>query len=120
MKIKLLILSMLIALSFASSAKARVTAKDSAGYVTARTTTATALEQKKERLVQIHKRIEEIRNIDKSQLDVEQRKELRNELKTLRKEQRADVAAIDGPGWVTLAYVAILTGMLVVLIVVLA
>lgn len=46
-------------------------------------------EQKQARLEEIKARVQEIKSMDKSQLSKEDRKELRTELKTMKKETRA-------------------------------
>jgi len=87
MKTKLLILSVLMMLSLTSFAKKNIAVKDTSGYEN--NTPAMTLEQKKARLTENRLRIEEIRNMDKSNLSKVQRGELRAELKALKKEDRA-------------------------------
>jgi len=46
-------------------------------------------EQKEERYIQMKQRVEEIKNMDRSALTKEEKKELRNELKDMNKEAKA-------------------------------
>jgi Flp pilus assembly protein TadB len=69
-------------------------------------------EQTDSRLAEIKQRVEEIRAMDKSQLSRMERKELRKELKNMKKEVRAR-----GEGGVFISTAAIVAGILLIILI---
>lgn len=64
--------------------------------------------QKEERYLQLQKRVDEIRSMDKSALDAQERKALRKELKNMKREA--------GAMGKTLSYVSIVVGVALIVI----
>jgi hypothetical protein len=65
---------------------------DPKSKVAATATTENKLSE--DEILRLKKRVEEIRNMDKSKLTIEQKRELKKELKTIKKSFRRDTAVI--------------------------
>ncbi len=85
MKNKILLLAILLMCTFSTvNVNAAINKKDLKAKVAAMTE-----EQKEARIQQIKDRVEEIKQMDKSQLTKEDRKQLRHELRDMNKEAKA-------------------------------